>query len=159
LGCGGLAFAGLALSAQVAAAQTRPTSTQAVITVAQDAQLLTPVVDAQTRIIVDGVRYVPDSEPVALKLERMDRQIVQLDSAIRHAAGLVGSVALVHISAIVTRHVQQLARVVTAAKPLMSHLAHAFFIGESNAGWQVLEDTFRIITGTVQHMKGLFGIR
>jgi hypothetical protein len=101
---------------------------------------------------------VPDSEPLALKLERMDRQILQLDSAITHTAGLVGAVPLVHISVIVRRHVKELARVVEVAKPAMSHLASAFHLGESNAGWEVLKDTFRIIGSTIGSMKRPFGI-
>lgn len=142
LAAGSLVFACLALRAQSASAQTAPVQLQlasAVITAGNDAQILRPIIIDEQKIIVQGVKLVPQSVSLALPAERIGQQMLRLESAITFEAKLLAAknlllkynqhligTASAYTRSLVNRSAVKWAEMQAALTPLGKSLAHRF---------------------------------
>lgn len=145
LAAGGLALACLALSAPSAVASTVPVTLDLqadVITAAHDGEALHAIVLTEKQIIAEGVQLVPQSEPLALQVQRLNAQILTVESAIKHEATVVSGVGHINsptgehkIEAAATdvrRFIGQISHHEAAAKKATSPLVQSFDLG----GWR-----------------------
>jgi hypothetical protein len=103
-----------------------------------------------------------------LPVERLDGQMLKLESAVTHEAAVVGAVGTVSspagqkvigtAAANTRRFIVDIARSEAAAKPATSSLASSFYLGPTQFGAQfgkILTDLGRVISTTIGGMKSL----